>query len=162
MITRVLLLFVLTVYPITATAEDPELWERAIALAEKKGFEVYLQTEVMEYFRFSHPDNIEAKELFVPPVWLMAIFKPVGSQKPMILVREYLGDSEPNDRGIYLPKGKAWLINHAGTLEQSCQWDKGETPGPIRDGKELVDFGTFVRHMKLWVDYGGRLPPLRE
>lgn len=162
MIIRVLLLFVLTVFSVaTATAESPELFDKAIALANKKGFEITMPPYLMEHFKIPNPDKVKGREVFIPP-WLMAVFQPAGSPKPQILVRLFSGDIYDNEYGVDSTKGKAWLINQERKLEQTCEWEKGHVLGPIQDGKELTDFKRFIKEMERWAIHGGIIPVPRE
>ena len=160
MITRVLLLLILIAWPIIAMAEDPKMWERAIALANEKGFDMTMPPYLREYFKSPPPDKIEGKEVFIPPCVMAEL--PAGSSKPLIFVRLFLGDIYDDEQGVNSTKGKAWLINHEGILEQSCQWDKEQNPIPIQDGKELTEFRLFTKKMAEWVRNRGIIPIPRE
>lgn len=147
MITRVLLLFVLTVLPITTTAGDPELWESAIKFTGRKGFNITMPPYLMKYFQFPQPEKIKGKEIQVA-VWLMAVFQPQGYPKPMILVRRLTGEILCDEYGVDSNKGKAWLLDSAGNLEKNCQWVNEQVVGRVQDAQEWDDLGMFIKSMR--------------
>lgn len=159
MIIRVLLLFVLTVFSVaTATAENPELWERAIEFTNRKGFNVTMPPYLMEYFQFPQPEKIVGKEIQVAE-WMMAVFQPEGYPKPMILVRRLTGDILYDEYGVDSNKGKVWLLDSAGRLEKNCQWVNEEVVGRVQDAQEWDDLRMFIKSIQELLTYGVFNPP---